>query len=178
MSLNPFAFAFFLGVIAWTLTEYLLHRFIGHTKGLKLRFTKEHLKHHFVINYFAPTKIKLALALAVITTLLLILTPLFGLFLSLSFSLGFTGMYLMYEYIHWSIHTSSPKTKWGLRMRQHHLHHHAINEKMNHGVTCVFWDIIFNTLEASQVIYHEKSFYEAPETYKRERMTSKNGHII
>lgn len=42
------------GIIAWTFTEYMLHRFLGHVHKGKNFFKAEHLIHHSKANYFAP----------------------------------------------------------------------------------------------------------------------------
>lgn len=147
-----------LGAITWTLTEYWLHRLLGHRPGKNL-FTKEHLKHHFKSNYFAPAIYKLGLAIVVITTLYL-----FGnLFLSssnaLAYAIGFTIMYLVYEWVHRRLHTNEPvlQNAYGHMLRRHHSYHHFGNKEINHGVTSPFWDMVFGTyFKAEEIIVPRK----------------------
>ncbi len=44
--------AFSLGLLTWTFTEYAMHHWVGHKAKGKNAFSKEHLKHHRLGNYF------------------------------------------------------------------------------------------------------------------------------
>ncbi len=138
------------GIMAWSLTEYLLHRFVGHELKTKVRFKKEHLKHHFIINYFAPTKIKFLIAFLVISLTLTVTTPILGFKTAAVFSLSFTIFYLYYEFTHRDLHVREPKTRLGIYLRAHHIHHHQINDKANYGVTTPVWDYVFGTFESAR----------------------------
>ena len=128
-----------LGALSWTLAEYALHRGFGHRKGARNAFSKEHLKHHATVTYFAPSWKKAIAAGAV-----------FGIAfvaVGVAFAAGFASMYVAYEVVHRRLHTHAALTAYGRWARRHHLHHHFSRPRMNHGVTTPLWDWVFGTLE-------------------------------
>ena len=59
-----------LGVLTWTLAEYLIHRWMGHDRRFRRSpFGVEHVRHHIEGNYFAPTRKKLLAAAIVVGVL-------------------------------------------------------------------------------------------------------------
>jgi len=153
-------FWFSLGGLAWTASEYAIHRFVGHgprrkkpetlagrisLKGLFYEFNAEHLAHHANPQYFAPTSRKAAAAGAAIPLVTAALVPFVGLRRALSFAAGFSATYATYEVIHRRIHTHAPTNGYARFVRRHHLLHHHKTPKENHGVTTPFWDKIVGT---------------------------------
>jgi sterol desaturase/sphingolipid hydroxylase (fatty acid hydroxylase superfamily) len=146
-------FVFILGLLSWPILEYLLHRFLGHVLKINTLFKKEHTRHHIETNYFAPMTYKIAAALPISVSALIMAR-----FLSDSWSLGFfftTGfilMYGIYEWTHWSFHARAPKTSLGMKLRKHHFAHHFHHPKMNHGVTSTLIDRLAGTYRPIEVI--------------------------
>ena len=138
---------FFSGVVTWTLTEYLLHRFLGHVHKGKNFFKKEHLHHHSKANYFAPAYKKALLALVVSALLCGLLARVTSLAAALAFTIGFSGMYALYEVTHARFHRKDPIARPFIVLRKHHFYHHFHNPKYNHGVTTRFWDRVFGTFK-------------------------------
>ena len=136
--------AFILGVLTWTLAEYALHRGFGHRKGARNAFSKEHLKHHATVTYFAPGWKKALVAVAAFT----VAAALAG----AGFALGFAAMYVTYEWVHRRLHTHAGLNAYGRWARRHHLHHHFSRPRLNHGVTSPLWDWVFGTLEVPDVV--------------------------
>lgn len=140
------------GVVGWTLVEYVFHRWLGHHPRLRPNFfSVEHTRHHSKGNYFAPLKFKVrtaAIVLAILTPVAILIAGAGG----LAFSLGLTGMYLVYEWFHRQAHVSVGATAYGRHMRRHHFFHHFENPKMNHGVTTPVWDWVFGTYRAPTLI--------------------------
>lgn len=134
-----------LGIISWTLAEYLLHRFLGHEHKGKNFFKKEHSVHHSKANYFAPFYKKAIAALVASAFLVLVLSLMISLPTAIAFTSGFTGMYLMYELTHFRYHSAEPLAMPFIVLRKHHFYHHFHNPKKNHGVTTRFWDRVFGT---------------------------------
>jgi sterol desaturase/sphingolipid hydroxylase (fatty acid hydroxylase superfamily) len=64
---------------------------------------------------------------------------------------GFLIGYLCYDYIHFSVHHFTPKTKLGKLLKQSHMHHHFITPNARWGVSSPFWDYVFGTLEERTV---------------------------
>jgi sterol desaturase/sphingolipid hydroxylase (fatty acid hydroxylase superfamily) len=140
--------SFILGVISWTLAEYLLHRFMGHELNgffKKFIFRKEHLKHHYKKHYFARTIDKVLTCIGIGPVVFILAYAFISIELSLVFTTSFLGMYFVYELIHRRIHTHEPKHFYARFMRAHHFYHHHIDPSMNHGVTVAFWDRVFGT---------------------------------
>jgi len=158
MSIGSFA----LGALAWSASEYALHKLVGHgprrkkpvTLAEKLSpsrilyaFNAEHLAHHADPSYFAPTSHKVSAAAVVVAAGLAGLTPLIGPRRALAASLGFSATYALYELVHRRIHTHAPKNAYDRFVRRHHLLHHHKTPKQNHGVTSALWDIVSGSYE-------------------------------
>ena len=107
--------AFVLGGAAWTASEYLIHRFVGHggkrkqpptllgritPAGLAYEFNREHLAHHATPSYFAPTYRKVLAASVAIPVLGAAAAPFVGVRRATSFALGFATVYGGYEVVH------------------------------------------------------------------------------
>lgn len=148
------------GAVAWSLSEYTLHRFVGHgprrkpaeglarfvsPKALAAEFNREHIAHHADPRYFAPTSRKLAAGLVALGALATGGSLLFGKLRAVSFGLGFAVAYAGYEVVHRRIHTHPPTGTFSRWVRRHHLHHHHGSPKVNHGVTSPLWDRVFGT---------------------------------
>jgi sterol desaturase/sphingolipid hydroxylase (fatty acid hydroxylase superfamily) len=137
-----------LGILTWTLLEYVFHRFLGHSKGAnKNPFGAEHTAHHSRGNYFAPSW-KKALAAVVFTALVLPLASLIaGLELGIAYTAGLIGFYVTYEALHRMMHVYEGFGPFGRWARRHHFFHHFHDPKKNHGVTSPLWDIVFGTYQ-------------------------------
>lgn len=137
--------AFITGIVVWTLTEYLLHRFLGHEHKGKNFFKAEHGQHHAKYNYFAPAHKKALMAVLVAVAMYLLIQAIVSSSIALAFLSGFLGMYLLYEVTHYRFHIRKPVAKPFIILRKHHFYHHFHNPKANHGVTSRFWDRVFGT---------------------------------
>lgn len=144
-----------MGGVAWTASEYAIHRFVGHgpkrtpkgtlaekltPAGIAAEFNAEHLAHHANPSYFAPTARKIRAAGVAIPLVGGVLAPFVGPRRAVSFALGFAGVYGGYEVLHRWIHTRAPSTAYGRWARRHHLLHHHKTPRLNHGVTSPVWD--------------------------------------
>lgn len=140
------------GIIAWTFTEYVLHRFLGHQHKGKNFFKAEHSVHHSIANYFAPTYKKMIAAVIVAVFLWLFLNLIFSWIHSAAFVGGFVGMYSLYEITHYRYHAAKPLIPPFIILRKHHFYHHFHNPNKNHGVTTRFWDRVFGTFHPVEVV--------------------------
>lgn len=149
-----------MGGLAWSASEYAIHRFIGHgpkrepegsllrkltPAGLAAEFNAEHLAHHSDPSYFAATTRKLRAAAVGVPLVGVVLAPFVGRRRAAAFSLGFGLVYGGYEVLHRHIHTRPPKGRYGRWARRQHLLHHHKTPRLNHGVTSALWDIVFST---------------------------------
>jgi hypothetical protein len=148
------------GALAWTASEYFIHRFIGHGSkrkratstlelltpaGLAAEFNAEHLAHHTDPKYFALTGKKVVTAAAAIPTIGAALTPLLGARRAVPFAVGFAAMYGAYEIVHRRLHEHPPKGPYGRWVRRNHLNHHHRSPRNNHGVTSPVFDVLMGT---------------------------------
>jgi hypothetical protein len=151
--------SFVAGALTWSASEYAIHRFIGHgakrapatgwsqltPQGFAAGFNEEHLAHHTDPMYFAPAKKKAIAAVVATSALTAVGSVVLGPRRAASYALGFTTMYLTYEFLHRRIHTHPPRTRYGRWLRRHHLFHHYKSPRNNHGVTSPLWDHVFRT---------------------------------
>lgn len=135
------------GAAAWSLAEYLLHRFAGHFPRGKIAFSREHLQHHARPTYFTPTVKKVVTATFSMAALVPLCVAALGWRLGLAAIAGFIAAYTSYEVLHRLIHVRGPRGPYSRLVRRHHLHHHFAAPKKNHGVTSPVWDLVFGTFE-------------------------------
>lgn len=140
------ALAFALGVLGWSLLEYLIHRWFGHDKRLiRNPFGAEHTAHHSRGNYFAPAY-KKAIVIPLVFSLFAIPGgAIFGAAPAIAFAAGLVGYYLLYEALHYLAHVRPAVTAYGRWLRLHHFHHHFHEPRRNFGVSSPLWDFVFRT---------------------------------
>ncbi|MFN8237653.1 MAG: hypothetical protein U0T77_05740 [Chitinophagales bacterium] len=79
-----------------------------------------------------PGGIKRILAALVLSFTTLLTGLIFTFKMGFIFSLGFAGMYFIYEVTHRRFHIREPLIRYGLRMRKHHFYHHFGNPNVNY----------------------------------------------
>ena len=147
-------FTFLFGMLFFSLSEYLTHRFLFHIKTPKNPFLlnlikRLHFDHHvdpknlhllFLPIWYSFPNFVLLCVIFYISTSMLALTVAFG--------GGLICMLLLYEWKHYIAHTSiKPRTQFGQRIKKLHLLHHYKNENYWFGVSSPYVDIIFGTLK-------------------------------
>jgi sterol desaturase/sphingolipid hydroxylase (fatty acid hydroxylase superfamily) len=130
------------GAAAWTLLEYLVHRFVFHrysSLGQRL-----HQLHHDHPNDPDAERSSLSTPLLALPTGLLVL----GFAGVEDGSAIFAGLligYLVFIFVHYAVHRwPIEPTSWLYTTKMRHLTHHHF-ENCNYGVTTIFWDIVFRT---------------------------------
>lgn len=142
-----------LGVLTWTLLEYLIHRWMGHDRRFrKTPFGVEHVRHHIEGNYFAPTWKKLIVAALFAVVAGVPAVALAGVPGGLAYVGGLVVFYGAYEVLHRREHTHAGIGWYGRFVRRHHFHHHFVDGRTNHGVTSPLWDVVFGTYERPTII--------------------------
>jgi sterol desaturase/sphingolipid hydroxylase (fatty acid hydroxylase superfamily) len=140
---------FVIGMFCWTLTEYILHRFLFHMvgeseKAQRIIYVMHGNHHHFPRDkerLFMPPVPSLIMA----SVLLSLFYLLMGRYVFMFFP-GFLLGYLMYGTMHYAIHAWNPPFKWMKPLwRNHHLHHYK-NEGRGYGVSTTLWDRVFGTM--------------------------------
>ena len=139
---------FLLGVLLWTLTEYLIHRYIFHYEP-KTRWGKQL---HFVlhgVHHDYPNDARRLVMPPVISIPLAFLF--FGLFFIIFGNLTpavFAGLvfgYLCYDMLHYATHHLPMKRGIWLWLKQYHLRHHFKDDHVGYGISSPLWDYIFRT---------------------------------
>jgi 4-hydroxysphinganine ceramide fatty acyl 2-hydroxylase len=137
------------GLAAWTLAEYLLHRFVFHFKaksefGKKIHFIFHGVHHDYPSDskrLVMPPSVSIPLAIIFYFIFRLI----FGPVLMFPFFAGFIAGYLFYDISHYAIHHFNMHSKFWLAIKNHHMLHHYQDEYKGYGVSSPFWDYIFRT---------------------------------
>ncbi|KAI9739164.1 MAG: fatty acid alpha-hydroxylase [Cirrosporium novae-zelandiae] len=143
-----------LGLFAWTLVEYLMHRFLFHMEkylpdnrvGITLHFVL-----HGVHHYLPMDKYRLVMP----PTLFLVLATPWYRFAHFAFSYNwyagtavFCGAvygYIMYDLTHYFLHHKA-LPPWYKELKKWHLEHHFADYNNGFGVTSKMWDIVFGTM--------------------------------
>jgi len=135
-----------LGIVMWSLLEYVLHRFILHGVA---PFSRWHAEHHQrpMAWIFLPTAFSLGLIF------LLVFLPNFwrqSFWPSAALTLGVLTGYAAYTLLHHATHHSKSQNQWFRARQRNHAIHHAMSKKPgarvgNFGVTSNLWDRIFRT---------------------------------
>lgn len=139
-----------LGLLAWTLFEYVLHRFIFHMPahddaGRFRRFMLHWYHHEFPndrLRLLAPPMMSWTIAPVVWGLWRLAMGP-------VAVWPAFAGTaigYLAYDYIHFYTHHAKPRNPIGKWLRAYHLqHHHSEQDETRFGVSSPLWDFVFGT---------------------------------
>lgn len=137
------------GLVAWSLGEYVIHRWLMHAPAGRGLPSREHLLHHADPEH-NPGRPLLSWIGIVVVGAALFLVP-GAVFLAPAAGAGLYAGWLAgygtYERIHNRAHTHGPSTAYGRWVRRHHFHHHHGHPRTNHGVTSPLWDRVFGTYE-------------------------------
>jgi len=147
--------AFAVGAVAWTLAEYLLHRFAMHALGGRGIMSREHLEHHvkaswsFDVNHILSWTGMLLVGFGLLAP---ITAALSSWSLGIAVAIGWAAGYFTYEYQHARAHLRTPRYRYHRWVARHHFHHHFGHPKANHGVSVPWWDHVFGTHERPEVV--------------------------
>ena len=142
------------GVLAWTLLEYVLHRFVFHFEpdpSSELQRDLAYMMHgvHHDWPYdrdrlVMPPLLAVVIALAVGLPMRALLGPLLfpGTFA------GLVAGYVWYDMTHYAVHHLRQRTALGRLQRRNHLVHHFAQPDARFGVTTPLWDLCFGTYPA------------------------------
>ena len=139
---------FLLGMLLWTLTEYLIHRYIFHYEpktrvGKRLHYIIHGVHHDYPNDgrrLVMPPSISVPLAFLFYGMFLLI----FGRFASSAFA-GLVFGYVCYDMLHYATHHFPMKRGVLLWLKQYHLRHHYKDDHVGYGISSPLWDYVFRT---------------------------------
>jgi sterol desaturase/sphingolipid hydroxylase (fatty acid hydroxylase superfamily) len=137
------------GLTFWTLTEYVLHRFVFHFVpnsgwGKRLHFIFHGVHHDYpndTMRLVMPPSMSVPLA-----TLFYLLfnATIPALYLNTFFA-AFLAGYLCYDMFHYAFHHGNFNNPILKKLKQHHMLHHYTDSDHGYGVTSILWDVIFRS---------------------------------
>jgi len=140
---------FTAGIIFWSFTEYVLHRFLFHhhphtEKGKRINYVLHGNHHEYPRDkerLFMPAIPSLLMASLFFLSFYVVMGK-----YAIAFFPGFMFGYLIYGSMHYAIHAWHPPFKWMKPLwRNHHLHHYKEND-LGFGVSSTLWDHVFGTM--------------------------------
>ncbi len=144
------AVAVLAGMLAWTMAEYVLHRYVFHWTNDTPWGKRLHFLLHGVHHEYPNDKDRLVMPLLMSVPLAVIFYLLFTLTMGRALGeptfAGFVVGYLFYDGTHYYVHHFVPTMRWGKLLRRHHLTHHHADHDGGFGVSTPLWDVVFRTL--------------------------------
>src|SRR6185295_17308904 len=146
--------AYAAGFSIWTLSEYLLHRFVFHYEPTQPWLQRVWYLIHGVHHEQPQCKTRLVMPPILSIPLAFLFYGLFALLVSGLLGLprltgpsfaGFLTGYLCYDMLHYAEHHLS--MQWGFLkyIKLYHLRHHYKNPNHGFGVSSPVWDVVFRT---------------------------------
>lgn len=137
------------GILIWSLTEYVLHRYVFHFEpesswGKKIHFIFHGVHHDYpndVLRLVMPPSVSIPLALGFFF-LFKSLIPEFYLY---GFFAGFVAGYLFYDISHYALHHLNFKNAFWKKLKKHHMMHHYSDATKGYGVSSSLWDKVFGS---------------------------------
>lgn len=150
--------AFLLGVLLWTFTEYLMHRFVFHYDPPGERMQKIFFLFHGVHHAQPQLKTRLVMPPVVSIPLAVVFYGLFALLFGVLLAAphwtaptfaGFILGYLVYDMIHYATHHWPMRQGYLKFLKRYHMMHHFKKPNAYYGVSSPLWDMVFGTRPAS-----------------------------
>ncbi len=142
------------GALAWSLTEYTLHRYVFHYVGPKHAQRRMYFILHGVHHDFPQDVTRLLMPLGVSipigTVSYLVFRALLGATLVDPAFVGFGLGYLLYDGTHYAVHHMRLTSRVGKYLKRHHMVHHHTGENARWGVSSPLWDWVFGTMGESR----------------------------
>lgn len=142
------------GVLVWTLTEYLLHRYVFHWVNDTAWGKRVHFILHGVHHDFPNDKDRLVMPLGASIPMAILFyvmyRGIFGIAFGEPLYIGMGIGYLMYDGTHYAVHHFKLTSRVGKWIRKHHMVHHFADHDGGFGVSTPLWDIVFRTMPAKK----------------------------
>lgn len=138
------------GFVAWTLTEYWLHRLFFHWIPNAKWGERMHFLVHGVHHTWPQDRYRLVMPPAVSITLFVVFLTLFyfatGNVVCWALHAGYTAGYMFYDMVHYWTHHGKTKSPYWKRVKRHHMRHHFRDHGARYGVSFEIWDHVFGTM--------------------------------
>jgi len=154
LDLSSLILLFLIGLLFWTLTEYLLHRFVFHYQpkselGQRLHFLLHGVHHDYPMDskrLVMPPSVSIPLALLFYGIFVLVMGEIY----TAPFFAGFIVGYILYDEIHYATHHAPMKSRLLLWIKHHHILHHFKDPERGFGVSTPIWDYVFGTTYSAE----------------------------
>lgn len=138
-----------IGLLIWSLVEYLFHRVVFHYEpktdwGKKFHFLA-HGVHHAYPNDSTRLVLPPIFTIPAAFMFYWVFANLAANFVDPIFS-GFAIGYVFYDITHFATHNLAMKSRVGRWIKQYHMLHHYTDEDHNFGVSSPLWDYVFGTV--------------------------------
>jgi dihydroceramide fatty acyl 2-hydroxylase len=137
------------GYALWTLFEYWLHRIVFHFEPQQGFGARVHWIIHGVHHDHPNDPLRLVMPPAVSVPLgvcvFAVLYAIFGARYAPALGAGFFSGYLIYDMLHYYLHHSRPRGRFGRMLRERHMRHHFQDETRGFGISAPYWDEVFGT---------------------------------
>ncbi|MEN4012766.1 MAG: sterol desaturase family protein [Bellilinea sp.] len=145
---------FIMGLFLWSLSEYLLHRFLFHYKPKTARQEKIFYLFHGIHHEQPQCKTRLVMPPVVSIPMALAFFGIFHLLFSVFFNAPFLTAvifsafifgYLVYDITHYATHHWQMRSGILKALKRHHMRHHYKTPNQRFGVSSPLWDYVFDT---------------------------------
>ncbi|MBK8549792.1 MAG: sterol desaturase family protein [Ignavibacteria bacterium] len=140
---------FITGILLWSLTEYVIHRWAFHYHPKSETGKRVHFLVHGIHHDYPRDATRLVMPLLVSIPLAVVFyflfQALFGVYYMNIFS-GFIFGYVSYDSIHYATHHFEMKSSIGKFIKTYHLRHHYGDDHTAYGVSNPLWDYVFGTV--------------------------------
>lgn len=137
------------GLFIWSLTEYVMHRFVFHFTPHGKLMERIHFIFHGVHHDYPNDAKRLVMppsvSIPLATGFYFLFTLFFGEFTVAAFFAGFITGYLFYDMTHYALHHANFKSAFWKKLKKHHMTHHYAESDKGYGVSSDFWDKIFGS---------------------------------
>ena len=137
------------GYLAWTVTEYWLHRLLFHLPVVgpktKAVYFYVHGVHHDWPWDMSRLVIPPGASLVLFVAFYGLFRALFGATGLYAPYAGFVAGYVLYDSVHCWVHARAPKSAFGKWLRREHMVHHFKEPNTRFGVSCPWMDYVFGT---------------------------------
>ncbi len=140
---------FVIGILAWTLTEYTIHRWAFHVHPTSDLGKRMHFLVHGIHHDYPRDSTRLVMPLLVSVPLAILFYAAYAaIFAPHHHALfaGFLAGYVAYDSIHYATHHFPMTTKIGRFLKEYHMKHHYVDDHTAYGVSNPLWDYVFNTV--------------------------------
>ncbi|MFT3977411.1 MAG: sterol desaturase family protein [Sphingomonas bacterium] len=138
----------FTGLVAWSLFEYAMHRYLFHWeldwRPVRWLVFLIHGNHHDSPNDEMRNLMPPIVSLPIAGLIWWGCTEAMGPAGTWLF-LGFIAGYVCYDLVHFACHQWPMRGRLALMLKRHHMRHHYVNEDRNYAITAIFWDSVFRT---------------------------------